>query len=171
MYLFVGGSGDIHVCWCYFWCTGNREVISNRKETSCLLLLNAGFEPRVSGTESPADWMPAANRLNCGGWSKKLELNLISEHSAHSTPLSTWFYPWLWRYTCLLVLLLMHRQQGSDIELKGVKLSSSAECRIPKSIRSFIIDCEWIISPESLVMVYGNYPRYMITWRLQVDES
>ena len=31
----------------------------NRKETSCLSLLNEGSEPRVSGTESPADWMPA----------------------------------------------------------------------------------------------------------------
>ena len=29
------------------------EVISDRKETSCLPLLNAGFESRVSGTESP----------------------------------------------------------------------------------------------------------------------
>ena len=48
-----------HVCWCYFWCTGSREVISNQNETSCLLLLNAGFEPRVSGTESPADWILA----------------------------------------------------------------------------------------------------------------
>ena len=124
------------------------------------------LEPNLHQTECPL-----TNRLNCGGWSTKLELNLISEQSAHSTPLSTWFYPWFRRYTCLLVLLLMHRQQGSDIESKGDKLSSSAECRIPKSIRSFIIDCEWTISPESLVMVYGNYPRYMITWRLQVDES
>ena len=38
------------MCWCLFWCTCNREVISNRKETSCLPLLNAGLEPRVSGT-------------------------------------------------------------------------------------------------------------------------
>ena len=30
----------------------------------------------------------------------------------------------------LLVLILMHWQQGSDIELKGDKLSSSVECRI-----------------------------------------
>ena len=35
------------VCWCQFWCTGNREVVSNRKDTSCLPLLNAVFQPRV----------------------------------------------------------------------------------------------------------------------------
>ena len=38
-------------------CTGKRFF--NQKETSCLPLLNAEFEPRVSGTESAADWMPA----------------------------------------------------------------------------------------------------------------
>ena len=32
---------------------------SNRKEPSCLPLLNAGFEPKISDTYSPADWMPA----------------------------------------------------------------------------------------------------------------
>ena len=42
-----------NVCLCWFWCTGTRKVISNQEETSCLSLLNAGFEPRVSGTESP----------------------------------------------------------------------------------------------------------------------
>ena len=31
---------------------------------------------------------------------------------------------------CLLVLILMHLQKGSDFESKGDKLSSSAECRI-----------------------------------------
>ena len=31
---------------------------------------------------------------------------------------------------CLLVLIFMHWQQGSDIESKGDPLSSSAECRI-----------------------------------------
>ena len=35
------------------------DVTVMRKETSCLPLLNTGFEPRVSGTESPADWMSA----------------------------------------------------------------------------------------------------------------
>ena len=34
--------------WCNFWYTGNREVISNRKEIGRLLLLNAGVWNRVS---------------------------------------------------------------------------------------------------------------------------
>ena len=50
-------STCISVCWVLIL-IGNR-VISNRKETSYLPLLNAGFEPRVSGTEYPADWIPA----------------------------------------------------------------------------------------------------------------
>ena len=50
-------SSDIHSCSFRYSGTGKRY--SNRKETSYLPLLNAGFEPRVSGTESPADWMPA----------------------------------------------------------------------------------------------------------------
>ena len=57
-YGFTPVSSDIHVCWYWFWCTGNKEVILNQKEPSCVPLLNAGFESRVSGTESPADWMP-----------------------------------------------------------------------------------------------------------------
>ena len=39
---FAPGSGDIRVCCYWFRCTGKR--FSNRKETSCLPLLNAGFE-------------------------------------------------------------------------------------------------------------------------------
>ena len=35
--------------------TGKRY--SNRKETICVPLLNAGFEPGVPDTKSPADWM------------------------------------------------------------------------------------------------------------------
>ena len=55
---FAPGSGDIHVCCCYFRCSGTNKRYSNRKETSCLPLLRAGFEPiRVSDTKSPADWM------------------------------------------------------------------------------------------------------------------
>ena len=44
----------IHTC-----LSGTGKRYSNRKETSCLPLLNAGFEPNVSDTYSPADWMPA----------------------------------------------------------------------------------------------------------------
>ena len=36
-------------------CSGKGKRFSNREETSCLPLLDAGFEPRVSDTKSPAD--------------------------------------------------------------------------------------------------------------------
>ena len=42
------GSGDIHICWCWFRCSDTGKRFSNRKEISCLPLLNAGFEPRGS---------------------------------------------------------------------------------------------------------------------------
>ena len=55
-------------------CIGQRY--SNRKETSCLPLLNAGFEPEVSDTESSADWMPA---------DKRTELSRIKLKNLNST--------------------------------------------------------------------------------------
>ena len=56
---------------------------------------------------------------------------MISEHSAHLTPLSVDFRTWLWRFTYLLLLLitmLWHRQ--AICKSKGDKLCSSAECWI-----------------------------------------
>ena len=55
---------------------------------------------------------------------------MISEHSAHLTPLSVDFRTWLWQYTYLLLLssMLWHRQ--TTFKSKGDKLGSSAECRI-----------------------------------------
>ena len=35
------------------------DIRIERRVESCLPLLNAGFEPRVSDIKSPADWMPA----------------------------------------------------------------------------------------------------------------
>ena len=70
------GSGDIHICCCKFRCSGIGKRYSNRKETSCLPLLNAGFEPKVSDTYSPADWMPA---------DKPTELSRIKLKNLNST--------------------------------------------------------------------------------------
>ena len=54
---------------------------------------------------------------------------MISEHSAHWTPLSVDFSTWLWRYTYLLLIsMLWHRQ--AIFKSKGDKMCSSAECRI-----------------------------------------
>ena len=54
---------------------------------------------------------------------------MISDHSAHSTPLLVGYRTWLWRYTCLMwISMLWHRQ--AIFEWKGDKLSSPTECRI-----------------------------------------
>ena len=55
---------------------------------------------------------------------------MISEHSAHLTPLSVDFRPWLWRYTYLLLLISMLWHRQAIFKSKGDKLCSSAECRI-----------------------------------------
>ena len=94
--------------------TPNRQ--QNRKETSCVPLQNAGFEPRVPDTKSPADWMLAdkpteLSRIKLKTWTRQ-PVPMISEHSAHLTPLSVDFRTWLRRYTYLLLLISMlwHRQ-------------------------------------------------------------
>ena len=105
---FAPGSGDIHVCCCWFRCSGTGKRYSNRKETSCVPLLKAGFEPiRVSGIKSPADWMPAdkpsellriqLKNLN----STARPYDQRAEYSAHSTPQPFGIRTWLWRYTYL----------------------------------------------------------------------
>ena len=55
---------------------------------------------------------------------------MISEHSAHSTPQPFGIRTWLWRYTCLLLLISMLWHRQAIFESKGDKLSSSAESRI-----------------------------------------
>ena len=78
-----------------------------RIERRRLPLLNAGFKPRVSGTESPADWMPADKLTELPRIKLKyLKLNSLSLWSVSIQP--TWpplpvgFRTWLWQYTCLL---------------------------------------------------------------------
>ena len=55
---------------------------------------------------------------------------MISEHSAHLTPLSVDFHTWLWRYTYLLLLISMLWHTQAIFKSKENKLCSSAECRI-----------------------------------------
>ena len=55
---------------------------------------------------------------------------MISEHSAHLTPLSVDFRTWLWRYTYLLLLISMLWHRQAIFKSKGDKLCSSAKCRI-----------------------------------------
>ena len=108
---------------------------SNLKETSCLPLLKAGFEPKVSDTYSPADWMPAdkpteLSRIKLKKTWTRQPVPMISKHSAHSTSLPVGFHTWLWWYTCLLLLISMLWHRQAIFESKGDKLTSSAEGRI-----------------------------------------
>ena len=55
---------------------------------------------------------------------------MISEHSSHLAPLLVDFRTWLWRYTCLLLLISMFWHRQAILKSKGDKLCSSAECGI-----------------------------------------
>ena len=131
---FAPGFGDIHVCCCWFRCSGTGKRYSNRKETSCVPLLKAGFEPETPDTNSPADWMLAdkpteLSRIKLKTWTRQ-PVPMISEHSAHLVPLSVDFRTWLWWYTCLLLLISMLWHRQAIFKSKGDKLCSSAESRI-----------------------------------------
>ena len=124
----------IHNCCCLFRCSGTGKRCSNRKKTSCVPLLKAGFEPGIPDTKSPADWMLAykpteLSRITLKTWTRQ-PVPMISEHSAHLTPLSVDFRTWLWRYTYLLLLISMLWHRQAIFKSKGDKLWSSAECRI-----------------------------------------
>ena len=73
---FAPGFGDIHVCCCWFRCSGTGKRYSNRKETSCVPLLKAGFEPETPDTNLPAEWVLA---------DKPTELSRIKLKNLNST--------------------------------------------------------------------------------------
>ena len=84
----------MHVCWCWFWCSGNREGISSRKETSCFSLLSWTqdtnpwcLEPILQQTECPI----RTKRLNYWGSAATVERGLTK-----NTP--------RWRYQSLNVI-------------------------------------------------------------------
>ena len=72
------------------------------------------------------DW---AIEIKLKTWTRQ-PIPMISKHSAHSTSLPVGFRTWLWRYTCLLLLISMLWHRQAIFESKRDKLSSSAECRI-----------------------------------------
>ena len=73
---------------------------------------------------------------------------MISEHSAHLTPLSVDFRTWLWRYTYLLLLIsrLWHTQ--AIFKSKGDKLCSSAECRIWPRVPDTKSPADWMLADK-----------------------
>ena len=127
----------ICVCVCVFVVV-NFYVLAQasdiRIERSCLPLLNAGFEPKVSDTNSPAEWMHAdkpteLSRIKLKTWTRQ-PVPMINRRSVHSTSLPAGFRTWLWWYKCLLLLIAMLWHRQAIFESKGDKLSSSTECRI-----------------------------------------
>ena len=77
----------------------------------------------------PADKPTELSRMKLRTWTRQ-PVPMISKHSAHSTSLPVGFRTWLWRYTCLLLLISMLWHRQVIFESKGDKLSSSAESRI-----------------------------------------
>ena len=77
----------------------------------------------------PADKPTELSRIKLKTWTRQ-PVPMISKHSAHPTPLPVGFGTWLWRYTCLLLLISMLWHRQAIFKSKGDKLSSSAECRI-----------------------------------------
>ena len=72
---------------------------------------------------------------------------MISEHSAHLTPLSVDFRTWLWRYAYLLLLISMLWHRQAIFKSKGHELCSSAECRIwtqgPRHLIANWLNAHW----------------------------
>ena len=105
------------------------EALNNRG--TCLL---NGFETGKSRTPIRQQTeCPLTNRLSYRGsnlkfWTQQ-PVPMMSEHSAHLTSLPIGFFTWLWRFTCLLLLISMLWHRQAIFESKGDKLSSSAECR------------------------------------------
>ena len=107
-----------------FW---HRSVISKRKETSCLPLLIAGFEPRKFETPNrPQTVWSLRNRLRYRG-SSKIELNSPSLWWVSIQP--TWLHgpelvhPWLWRYTYFLFDFDSNLAHGSDFKWRETSCS------------------------------------------------
>ena len=125
----------IDICCCQFRCSGTGKRYSNRKETICVPLLNAGFEPGFPDTTDIASRLNArwqtdwAIEDQAKTWTRQ-PVPMISEHSAHLTPLSVDFRTWLWRNTYLLLLISMLWHRQAIFKSKGDKLCSSAECKI-----------------------------------------
>ena len=60
--------------------SGTGKRYSNRKETSCVPLLNAGFEAGVPDTKSPADWMLADKPTELSRIKQKLDIYIYMYH-------------------------------------------------------------------------------------------
>ena len=62
---------------------------------------------------------------------------MISEHSAHSTPLPVGIRTWLWRYTCLLLWISMHWHTHAIFESKYIQ-PNACFVQIPPGVHGTI---------------------------------
>ena len=117
-----------------FRCSGTGKRYSNRKETTCLPLLNAGFEPRGSlKTNLQQTECQLTNRLSYRDQAKSLNSTdrpYDQQVFSPPDPLPFDIHTWLWWFTYLLLLISMLWHRQTIFESKGDNLSSSAECRI-----------------------------------------
>ena len=119
----------------------HRQAIFESKEDKLSFSAECRIRTQmVSGTESPADWMPAdkpteLSRIKLKSWTRqpvpmvsehRQSVPMISEHSAHSTPLPMGIRSLLWRYTCFLFLIPMLWHGQAIFEPKGDKLCIQA---------------------------------------------
>ena len=93
-----------------------------------------------------ADKPTELSRIKLKPWTRQ-PVPMISEHSAHLAPLSVDFRTWLWRYTCLLLLISMLWNRQAIFKSKGDKLCSSAESRIwtrdPRHLFASRLNARW----------------------------
>ena len=105
-----------------FRCSGTGKRYSNRKETSCVPLLNVGFEPGTPDTKSPREWMLADKpaelpRIKLKTWTRQ-PVPMISEHSAHLAQLSvTYIHKYIHTYM-FVVVNFDALAQASDIQIE-----------------------------------------------------
>ena len=124
-----------YTCLLLIWMLWHRQVIYQSKGDK----LSSSAVCRIrtwksQDTYSPEDWMPTHKpnelwRIQLKTWTQ-LPVPNRSEHSAQLTSLPFGFRTWLWRYTCLLLLISMLWHRQAIFESKGDKFISSAECRI-----------------------------------------
>ena len=88
----------------------HREVISNQKETSCLPLLNAGFEPWKS--ETPNNQQTEWTLINWRNYRIKQILELNSPSLWWVSILPTWLHDI--HICCLILIVLRDREMISN---------------------------------------------------------
>ena len=112
---------------CRIWTRGPRHQIASR--------LNARWQTDWAIDDQDKTWT-------------RQPVPMISEHSAHLTPLSVDFRTWLWRYTYLLLLISMLWHRQAIFKSKGDKLCSSAECRFEPGAPDTKSPADWMLADK-----------------------